>query len=144
MGDGNNPGHIVPNHVNDIEVVFMGGTKLAVIGIAHEGKALGVISNFIERILNLVNEFGDNLGGVRALVQKISPANKLDIGCFNQNGIVFTHCWIEPTYLTGLFDASSHGSPKTKNKAAACLSLFSTRRPWRAGAGGVASRVAGL
>ena len=42
-------------------------------------------------VLNFIDEFCDNLGGVRPAEKKIGPAIKLDIRRFDQNGFGIAH-----------------------------------------------------
>jgi len=83
MCDGNDPSYIVPNGVNDFEAVFMRGTEFPVIGITFERISVGMVSNFLQSVLNFFNKFSNNFCRVRSMKKKIRPAIKLDVGVFD-------------------------------------------------------------
>jgi len=102
MCDSNDPGYIIPDGIDDLEVMFMRGTKFAVIGITFERISFRVVSNFLQGVLNFFNKFGDNLAHLRSMEEEFGPAIKLDVGFFDQNGIGFVHSGVSPVNSTVL------------------------------------------
>ena len=86
MGNGHNPRHPIPNGVDDLEMVLWGGAKFAVVRITFQWVSVGMVPYVFKGILNFIDEFCDNLCGVRPAEEKIGPAIKLPIRRFDQNG----------------------------------------------------------
>jgi hypothetical protein len=91
MGNGHNPRHPIPNRVYNLEMVLRSGTKFAVVGITFQRVSVGMVPYLFKGILNFINEFSDNLGGVGPTEEKIGPAVELHIRRFDQNGFGIAH-----------------------------------------------------
>jgi len=91
MGNGHNPNHSIPNGVDDLEMVLRGGAKFAVVGITFQRVSVRMVPYLFKGILNFIDEFCDNLGGVGPAEEKIGPAIELPIRRFDQKGFGLAH-----------------------------------------------------
>ena len=86
MCNGHNPRHPIPNGVNDLEMVLGCWAKFAVVGITFQRISVGMFPYLCKGVLNFIDEFCDNLGGIGPVREEIGPAVKLDIRRFDQMG----------------------------------------------------------
>lgn len=91
MGNGHNPRHSFSNGIDDLEMVLGRGAKFAVVGVTFKWVSVGMIAYLFKGILNFIDEFCDNPGGIGPAEKKIGPAIKFPIRRFDQNGFGLAH-----------------------------------------------------
>ena len=91
MGNGHNPRHSFSNGIDDLKMVFGRRAKFAVVGVTFQWVSVGMFSYLCKGILNFIDEFCDNLGGVGPAEEEIGPAIKFHIRRFDQNGFGLAH-----------------------------------------------------